>query len=251
MLCWVLSFTSSVPRVDESIGVSGPIVHEPSRLLTTSSVPRVDENIDVPDPILHGSSRLLTTSSVPRVDESIGVSDPILHGSSRLLTTSSVPRVDESIGLSDPGQALRFRTTSSEPLVSDSLGVPALTDQGDQLLTTSSGHRVGDSHGVQTPDLVVGELVRVWDTPLPLQPVAVNNSEQVSAATLPIDEIATSLVIDTAVESQVEENRRTQRRTTLSHHQKIKATARASRCATINRLQWGIPIVHPRVALPQ
>jgi len=72
---------------------------------------------------------------------------------------------------------------------------------------------------VHIPDQVVGQLVRVLDTPLPLQPVAVSESEQVSAAsssrvvsTLPIDEVLTSKVISTSVESQVKENLGTQRR---------------------------------------
>jgi len=79
-------------------------------------------------------------------------------------------------------------------MVDDSFGVPALTDQGDPFLTNSSVHMVGDSFGVH-----VEELVRMLDTPHPLQSVVVNESEQVTVAlssrvvsALLTDDIATS-----------------------------------------------------------
>jgi len=76
---------------------------------------------------------------------------------------------------------------------------------------------VDEALGVQMPDQVVGELVRMLDTPLPLQSVAVSESEQGSAASpsrvasaLPTKDIASSL------ESQVGENPETQRRESAS-----------------------------------
>jgi len=106
-------------------------------------------------------------------------------------------------------------------MVDDRMGISS-PPEDPYGFTSSSDHRVDDildmANTRQESDHVVEELVRVLDTILPLQPVAVNESEQVGAAslslvvsTLPTDGVLTSKVIGTSVESQVKGNLGTQR----------------------------------------
>jgi len=149
------------------------------------------------------------------VDEALGSSrhDQLLRS-----TNSPNQRVDEALGTSHYSQEERNITNSSNQMVDEALGEQALSNISG-LQTNSSNQMVDEALGVHIPDQVVGQLVRVLDTPLPLQPVAVSESEQVSAAsssrvvsTLPIDEVLTLKAIGTSVEYQVEENLGTQRR---------------------------------------
>jgi len=82
-------------------------------------------------------------------------------------------------------------TTSFDPQGGDSIGVSTLT----RFLTTSFDPQGGNSHGVPGTDQAVSELVRVLDTPLPLEMVVVNKSEQVSVVSnLPISEVNTTVI---------------------------------------------------------
>jgi len=135
----------------------------------------------------------------------------------RFPTTSSEPQVRDSSGV--PTQGSRFLTASSKPQVRDSHCVPTLMHQGSRFLTTSFEPQLGDDHGVPAPDQTGRELVRVLDTPLPLETVVVHESGQVSAASpsrvisnLPVSEVLTLTVIDTLVGPQGEDDLRTQRR---------------------------------------
>jgi len=217
-----LRFTnSSNPRVDEALGAlqrftnsSNPRVDEALgawQRFTNSSNPRVDEAL--------GTSPRFTNSSNQGVGEALGISGYVL---SSQVTNSSNRMVDAALGSSRYDQLFSQErlnlTNSSNQMVDEVLGELPLSNISG-LRINSSNQEVDETLGVQILDQVVVELMRVWDTPLPLQLVAVDESEHVSAAlssrfasAFPTDDAATFVAIGTSMESRVEGNLVTQRR---------------------------------------
>jgi len=119
--------------------------------------------------------------------------------------------VNEALGSSRHDQLVSQEglnlTNSSNKMVDEVLGeLPVSNISG--LHINSSNQGEDEALGVQIPDQVVVKLMRV-----PLQQVAVDEGEQVSAAlssrvasALPTDDTATSVAIDTSMESRVEGN---------------------------------------------